>query len=130
MDSALKDSMFRYYDERAPEYDAFYLQGVAPGTTIDPSQYRVEVQTLLDLVGRHCAGAILDVPCGTGFWMSAYGKRASTVTLIDQSSRMLAESRRKSHAHGIEPRCTFRQEDVLACQWADQQFDTILTGFF
>jgi ubiquinone/menaquinone biosynthesis C-methylase UbiE len=137
MDPALKESMARYYDELATEYDEFYLQGRLPGATIDPTrttidkgQFRREVQALIDLVGRYCRGAILDAPCGTGFWLSAYAKNASAVTLIDQSPNMLSEARRKARAQDIEQRCTFRQGDILAGDWAGQSFDTILTGFF
>lgn len=130
MDRELQASMRDYYDARASEYDEIYTGGILPGTSADGRIYAADARALMDVVRRRCAGSILDAPCGTAFWLPAYASRATRVRLIDQSASMLREARFRARASGVDAACSFSQQEVLDCIWADQACDTLLCGFF
>jgi ubiquinone/menaquinone biosynthesis C-methylase UbiE len=129
MDEQLKHSMCAYYDARAFEYDELYA-GRIPGTRVDATVYQADAQALRRVVADCCSGALLDAPCGTAFWLSAYAPNVTAVTLIDQSPRMLGQAWERAKAYGIDARCSFEQQDLLELRWADERFDTLLVGFF
>ena len=85
MNPDLRESTFRYYDERAPEYDEIYTLGKGSTSISDPSAYIGEVGILSGLVARFCQGRLLDLPCGTGFWLPHYAARCVSTTMLDQS---------------------------------------------
>lgn len=122
--------MLVYYDERAPEYDEIYLAGKGPASISDPLVYQEETLKLKQVVNELCVGDILDIPCGTSFWLPSYGRHCTNVLLVDQSGRMLEESRRRAQQIGLEDRCQFLQTDISSFEWAGKKFDTILVGFF
>jgi hypothetical protein len=67
MDSDLRQSMFRYYDERAPEYEEAYLLGTGTASIRDPGVFQAEALLLEHVVERFGHGRIIDVACGTGY---------------------------------------------------------------
>ncbi|MBI4765323.1 MAG: class I SAM-dependent methyltransferase [Deltaproteobacteria bacterium] len=130
MDQTLKQSMMAYYSERAPEYDEIYTAGKGPTSINDPLTYKEETNRLKQIVNTLCAGDILDVPSGTAFWLPSYAHHCATVLLVDQSLKMLKESRERARQNGLEDRCSFLQTDIFNYDWAGHQFDTVLVGFF
>jgi ubiquinone/menaquinone biosynthesis C-methylase UbiE len=121
--------MFRYYDERAPEYEEAYLLGTGTASIADPSVFQDDARKLADVVRRCVTGRIVDVAAGTGFWLPCYVDRARAITLIDQSDGMLEESRKKVIDLGVETRTSIIQADVLEYAFADGEFDSALVGF-
>ncbi len=130
MDPRLRQSMNEYYNERAVEFDEIYTLGRPPGTFTDPELYKEEARSLGNLVREHCRGSILDIPCGTGYWLQFYAANCSAITLVDQSENMLGEGREKARAHGVEPITRFMKTDALEVSLADRSFDSVLVGFF
>ncbi|MBT4504470.1 MAG: class I SAM-dependent methyltransferase [Gemmatimonadetes bacterium] len=130
MDSDLRKSMFAYYEARAPEYDEIYDLGGSAASISAPDAYRSEAWILLDLVGEHCRGHILDIPCGTAFWLPAYAASCPSITLVDQSAGMLSQSRERSREIGVESRCEFIRADVLEHPFTEDCYDSALVGFF
>ena len=130
MDSRLRQSMNAYYDERAAEFDEIYTLGKPPGTVTDPELYKEEARSLGELVGDHCHGSILDIPCGTGYWLQFYAPNCSAITLVDQSENMLREGREKATDQGVGTITEFIRADALKVPLEDRSFDTVLVGFF
>ena len=130
MDSRLKQSMNEYYDERAAEFDEIYTLGKPPGSVKDPELYMEEARALATIVRSHCHGNLLDLPCGTGYWLQFYAANCSEITLVDQSENMLRESREKAREHDAEPITRFIRGDALEVQLEDRSFDSVLVGFF
>jgi len=85
MDADLRESMLQYYDERAPEYDDAYLRGTGTASIRDPSVFQLEATLLGEVVERMARGRVVDLACGTGYWLQYYAQRCSRVTLVDQS---------------------------------------------
>ena len=130
MDQNLRQSMNAYYDERAAEFDEIYTLGKPPGKVTDPELYREEARSLGNLVREHCCGSILDIPCGTGYWLQFYAANCTAITLVDQSENMLREGREKACDHDVEAITTFIESDALEVPLEDRSFDTALVGFF
>ncbi|MCY3556839.1 MAG: class I SAM-dependent methyltransferase [Gemmatimonadetes bacterium] len=130
MDPRLRQSMNAYYNERAAEFDEIYTLGKPPGSVTDPELYKEEARSLGDLVREHCRGSVLDIPCGTGYWLQFYATNCSAITLVDQSENMLEEGREKARAQGVEPNTRFVKADALDVSLEDRSFDSVLVGFF
>lgn len=130
MDPDLRLSMLRYYDERAPEYEEAYVLGTGTASIPDPQVFRREAAILGGIVERCARGRLLDLACGTGYWLPYYAPQCSRITLFDQSERMLAEARAKVHQLGIVDRCAFLRNDFFEQEFEKHSCDTVLAGFF
>jgi ubiquinone/menaquinone biosynthesis C-methylase UbiE len=129
MDPALHQSMMRYYDERAPEYEDAYVLGTGTASIADPQVFRREAVLLAGIVERFARGRLVDLACGTGFWLPHYASRCSRITLIDQAPRMLDECRKKIAMLGASDRIAIVQDDVLEHPFPQGAFDSALIGF-
>lgn len=129
MDADLRRSMFRYYDERASEYEDAYVRGTGTASIPDPEVFRREAALLAGIVERVPGGRLVDLACGTGHWLKCYAARCSSVTLIDQSPRMLDECRKRIAALNVSDRASLVQADVFDYTFAQRTFDTALVGF-
>lgn len=130
MDANLKQSMFAYYDERAPEFEEIYMLGKGPASISDPDAYKAEVKTLSAIVAKTCAGNLIDIACGTAFWLPHYAAQCSHITLLDQSEAMLSESRKTVEFLGLEYKSSFISGDILNYKLDCSPFDCALIGFF
>jgi predicted TPR repeat methyltransferase len=88
--------MLRYYDERASEYEEAYVLGTGTASIPDPTVFQAEAMLLGGVVERFVRGRIVDLACGTAYWLPHYAERCSSITLFDQSARMLEECKRKA----------------------------------
>jgi ubiquinone/menaquinone biosynthesis C-methylase UbiE len=129
MDPDLRRSMFRYYDQRAPEYEEAYRLGTGSASITDPSMFQSEAKILAEIVARTARGGVADVACGTGFWLHFYAPSATRITLLDQSTGMLDECRKKVAALGIGDRTLVVRGDVLKWPFQQASFDFALVGF-
>ncbi len=109
-----------YYEQRAEEYDEWYL-GEGRFAQPDRPGWAPEVGTLVDLVRSLTQARTLDVACGSGFLTRHL---RGVVVGLDQSPAMvrLAQSRLP---HGIA-----LVGDALDLPFADDAFDRVLTGHF
>jgi SAM-dependent methyltransferase len=120
--------LFAYYDARADGYEDFY-QG--RGAAIAPLAHEYPVDTagvsaLLSSFGR---GDVIDLACGTGFWLSAYGANCASVTLVDQSGPALARCRQRVDALGLRATATIIQGDIFEVLLPEASYDSCLLGF-
>jgi demethylmenaquinone methyltransferase/2-methoxy-6-polyprenyl-1,4-benzoquinol methylase len=130
MDSDLRQRMLTYYDERAPEYEEAYTLGTGTASIADPEVFKTEARVLAGIVRRFAQGRLMDLACGTAYWLPHYASHCSGITLFDQSDRMLAEGRTKADRLGIVDRCDFLQGDFFAHEFDQAAYETVLVGFF
>jgi ubiquinone/menaquinone biosynthesis C-methylase UbiE len=121
--------MFDYYDERALEYEEAYTLGTGTSSMRDPEVFKAEARTLAEIVGRFGQGRLIDLACGTGYWLPSYAANCSHITLFDQSARMLDESRKKIARLGIAARCSVIHGDVFEHPFGARAYDCALVGF-
>jgi ubiquinone/menaquinone biosynthesis C-methylase UbiE len=129
MDADLRRSMFRYYDERASEYEEAFIKGTGTASIPDPEAFRSEAVLLAGIVGRFARGRFVDIACGTGHWMRHYASRCSSITLLDQSARMLDECGKKVAALGVADRTEIIHGDVFSRSIGEHAYDCALVGF-
>jgi demethylmenaquinone methyltransferase/2-methoxy-6-polyprenyl-1,4-benzoquinol methylase len=129
MEPELRQSMFRYYDERAAEYEEAYVLGTGTASIPDSEVFLREATLLTEVVERFARGRIVDLACGTGYWLPYYAPRCSTITLIDQSLRMLDECRKKTTALHAGDRTAIVQGDVFEHAFDQGTYDSALVGF-
>lgn len=126
MDADLRRSMLRYYDERASEYEDAYVIGTGTASIPDPDVFRREAVLLASIVERCAHGRIVDLACGTGYWLPYYASRGSSLTLIDQSPRMLDQCRKKVAALGAADRASVIEADVFDHRLDERAYDSAL----
>ena len=129
MEPDLQRSMLRYYDERALEYEEAYVRGTGTASIPDPEVFRREASLLAGVVTRFAHGRIFDLACGTGYWLPHYAGCCSSITLLDQSGKMLDECRKKTEALGVADRCTVVRADVFEHAFDARAHDCALVGF-
>jgi ubiquinone/menaquinone biosynthesis C-methylase UbiE len=122
--------MLAYYDERAPEYEEAYTLGTGTSSIRDPEVFTAEARVLADAVRRFARGRMIDLACGTAYWLPEYAPQCSHITLFDQSDRMLAEARVRLERLGVVDRCAVVHGDFFDCTFAKNAYDTALVGFF
>jgi ubiquinone/menaquinone biosynthesis C-methylase UbiE len=129
MDDDLRASMLRYYDERASEYEEAYVLGTGTASIPDPEVFRRDAVLLAGIVERFARGRMVDLACGTGYWLPYYAAQCSNITLIDRAPRMLEECRRKIVTVDAPERISIVQDDVLEYPFPARAFDSALIGF-
>jgi ubiquinone/menaquinone biosynthesis C-methylase UbiE len=129
MDQCLRDRMLVYYNERASEYEEAYTDGTGTASITDPTVFTTEIGVLERLVRGFGRGHLLDLACGTGYWLPLYIGNCSRVTLFDQSERMLSECERKVRRQAVADRCSLVRGDVFDYDFARRAYDCALIGF-
>jgi len=121
--------MLAYYDERAAEYEEAYTLGTGTASMRDPEVFKAEARVLTGVVAGIARGRLMDLACGTAYWLPYYESQCSQITLFDHSSKMLAEARVKANRLGIVDRCVFLQGDFFDREFDQRSYDTALVGF-
>ncbi len=128
MNDAFKEAMMSYYDARAPEYDEIYV-GKGPVSIPDPALYKDEAEVTARIVSTFGTGHLVDIACGTGYWLPYYARNCSKITLVDQSGKMLSECRRRVEELGMREKCDPIQSDFFKASFKNTLFDSALVGF-
>jgi len=109
-----------YYEQRAAEYDEWYL-GQGRFADRDRPGWGDEVARVVDVVRALPAGRTLDVACGSGFLTRHL---RGLVVGLDASPAMVALSQERL------PQGVALVGDALDLPFADRAFDRVLTGHF
>lgn len=120
--------MFAYYEARADGYDDFY-QGKGQALPELASEYPVDTAGVASLLSSFGRGDVIDLACGTGFWLTAYGARCESVTLVDQSAKVLARCRRRADELGLAGKARLVRGDLFDVPLPDRAYDACLLGF-
>ena len=124
-DDEIRQGMMSYYSERAHEYDEIYLgKGHA---TIDPDAYKRDVAQVSEMVSGFGKGHLIDIACGTGFWLPSYARNCNQITFLDQSDRMLSKCRDRAQELGVT--ASFIQGDFFDAALETLKYDCALVGF-
>ncbi len=75
-------------------------------------------------------GHLIDIGCGTGFWLPYYEGNCTQVTLVDQSGRMLSVCRKRADDLRVQGKCRFIHGDFFTLMLGNHPFDSAITGFF
>jgi len=127
----MKDSqeeLMKYYEERAPEYDEVYL-GKSPGIP-EPEAYARDVKEIKTICRGFGRGHLIDIGCGTGFWMPYYAKNCVEITLVDQSRNMLVQCQKKVNELAIDVDVHLLKGNFFDVRFFSKIFDTTLIAFF
>jgi ubiquinone/menaquinone biosynthesis C-methylase UbiE len=130
MNEKLKKQIKEYYDDRAEEYEELYTHGGIPASIPEPEAYIAEVKNISALLNKFIKGRVVDIGCGTGYWLPYYASNCPEITLIDQSRKMLNECIKKIKSLGIDKKCEVICEDFFAHEFEEDIFDVALAGFF
>jgi len=129
--------MIRYYDERAEEYDEVYFGNI-------PRMYkesynrvaakivrlnRKDVKNLIKIAGKFGQGHLIDIGCGTGFWLQYYAGNCKHITLIDRSKKMLRVCRQRINKLALRKRCKLTGGDFFKFKIAKDSYDSAFIGF-
>jgi len=112
--------MRRYYDQRAPEYDDWWL-GTGLFAERDRPGWSAEVARLVAVLESMPPARTLDVACGTGFLTRHL---PGELVGLDQSESMLAVAR------GRIPGLRAVQGDAVPLPFADGEFERVFTSHF
>jgi demethylmenaquinone methyltransferase/2-methoxy-6-polyprenyl-1,4-benzoquinol methylase len=116
----IDDDMRAYYDQRAAEYDDWWL-GTGRFAQRDRPGWAAEVQELVAVLAAQAPARVLDVACGTGFLTRHL---RGDVVGLDQSPRMV------EIAGGRIPEAKVIQGDAVPLPFADGAFDRVVTSHF
>ena len=114
------EAMRSYYDQRASEYDDWWL-GTGQFARRDRPGWADEVAQLLAVVAALPPARVLDVGCGTGF-LSA--QLAGEVVALDQSTAMLQIAGERL------PRGLVLCGEAVPLPFHDDEFDRVFTSHF
>jgi demethylmenaquinone methyltransferase/2-methoxy-6-polyprenyl-1,4-benzoquinol methylase len=119
--------MQQYYDERAAEFDEWYLR---LGKYVDPendAQWRDELAQLTDWVKAFGYGRVLELASGTGWWTRYLARRAAVIAL-DYAPTMIEVARRR--LQDVNGRACLLRGDAYRLPFADAAFDGCFFGFW
>lgn len=114
------ESVRRYYDARAAEYDDWWL-GTGLFAQRDRPGWPEEVEALVDVLAGLPDARVLDVACGTAFLTRHL---RGQVVGLDQSARMVqVAAARLPHGEAV-------QGDAVPLPFPDGRFDRVVTSHF
>lgn len=116
-----------YYDERASEYDQVY-SGKGPAFP-NPLSYKRDVLEIQNIASQFGRNRLIDIACGTGFWLPLYSQNCTEITLLDQSEKMLVQSRKRAKNECILEKCNFIQGNFFDVNLKPDSFDSAIIGF-
>jgi cyclopropane fatty-acyl-phospholipid synthase-like methyltransferase len=122
------NELFQYYNERAPEYEAFYA-GEFPTGPRRPDLYKGDTKAIQNLLPHHVQGKCVDIACGTGFWLPWYHQNCSAITMIDQSDGVLKECGKKIRDLNITGKVRTVQGDIFKDIPDKGSYDSAVAGF-
>ncbi len=114
------ESMRRYYDQRAHEYDDWWLGRGLFAARPRPG-WSEEVDELVSVIGSLPPARTLDVACGTGMLTRHL---PGEVVALDQSDAMVAVAAERM------PEVRVVQGDAVPLPFDDGEFDRVFTSHF
>lgn len=124
----VRDTMMEYYNQRAKEYEEIFEGGGPADFT--PDNYASDLKELEEFMNGFGRGRLIDIACGSGYWMKYYYKKCTSFTFLDQSMRMLKECKSKAGQYRILNQSVFMNADILEYECGNkEQYDCAVIGF-
>lgn len=120
-------AMRAYYDQRAGEYDEWYLREGRFAGRPQSELWHAEVEQLRERVRSFGHGRLLEIASGTGWWTQHLARRAG-VTAVDYAPAMLAQLGARLSAQGL--RAARVRADAYRLPFAARSFDCGFFGFW
>ena len=120
-------AMRAYYQQRAGEYDEWYLREGRFAGRAESERWHAEVALLRERVQGFGHGRLLEIAAGTGWWTQHLARRAA-VTALDYAPAMLAQLGSRLAAHGLQAARV--RGDAYALPFAAQSFECGFFGFW
>jgi demethylmenaquinone methyltransferase/2-methoxy-6-polyprenyl-1,4-benzoquinol methylase len=120
-------AMRAYYDQRAGEYDQWYLREGRFAERPDAGRWHAEVALLRQHVAGFGYGRLLEIAAGTGWWTRHLARRAA-VTALDYAPGMLAQLQARLLAQGLQAGRV--RADAYHLPLAAASFDCCFFGFW
>ena len=120
-------AMREYYNQRAAEYDQWYLrEGVFAGRD-NAEGWHAEVAQLRARVQEFGYGRLLEIASGTGWWTQHLARRAA-VTALDYAPAMLGQLAARLREQGLYAERV--RGDAYALPFRGARFDCAFFGFW
>jgi demethylmenaquinone methyltransferase/2-methoxy-6-polyprenyl-1,4-benzoquinol methylase len=126
-DRFLQEKLIRYYRERAPEYDEWFLrQGRYDRGEDHRRRWFGEVDEVREeLRALEPYGDVLEYACGTGIWTEELVKYADHITAIDTAREAIALNRDRLQS----PKVKYVIADLF--KWnSERNYDFVFFGFW
>jgi len=120
--------LFSYYDEGAGEYDSLYA-GKSASSVLEPAVYVKDVKAVAETASAFGAGHVVDIGCGTAYWLPYYAQNCDKITLFDQAPAMLRQARERAETLGILEKCRLVQGDFFEHVFDNDAFDSAVAAF-
>lgn len=119
--------MRAYYQQRAAEYDQWYLREGRFAGRAGADRWHAEVGRLRERVQVFGHGRLIEIAAGTGWWTQHLARRAA-VTTLDYAPAMLAQLHARLSAQGL--RAERVRGDAYALPFGAHAFDCGFFGFW
>jgi len=116
---AYDQRLVTYYSRRAPEYEQIYYRD-------DPERQAELAAESARLVELTRGKEVLDLACGTGYWLERIASSAAGVIATDVAGPMLAQARRQNLVCPVD----FVRADLRWPPFAAGSFDVVSLGFW
>ena len=120
-------AMRTYYNQRAAEYDQWYLREGAFAGRENAERWHAEVALLRARVQEFGHGRLLEIASGTGWWTQHLARRAA-VTALDFAPAMLGQLAARLQAQGLPAERV--RGDAYALPFGAAGFDCAFFGFW
>lgn len=117
-------SQMSYYEQRAPEYDDWWLRrGRYDSGPSENARWKAELEVVASALGAlDVGGSVLELAPGTGQWSRLLLPRCTSLTLVDGSPAMLAHNPAAASARTVVA-------DLFS--WTtEERFDVVAFGFW
>jgi demethylmenaquinone methyltransferase/2-methoxy-6-polyprenyl-1,4-benzoquinol methylase len=123
-----RNEMFSYYEAQADSYEDFYEgRGQAVGALA--CEYPVDTKAISSLLSGFGRGNVVDLACGTGFWLTTYGSNCTSVTLVDQADAALTKCKQRVDKLGLQAKVRLIQGDIFEVPLGQATYDACILGF-
>ena len=116
-------------DAGATGADKDFYEGKGQAIGALAGEYPVDTRAIANLLSEFGTGNVVDLACGTGFWLTAYGRKCTSVTLVDQSGAALARCQQRVEQLGLQEKARLVQADIFEVALREAAYDACVLEF-